>query len=106
MKLLACHKCNDVFSLLVREERKCRCGSCGGQYTDHINAEVWGMPGQYSVLGFNNTSLVRQMCRQRDEGDSEDVAMYGGKLQVMGRPFDAFIIPFAAPSVERKEIKQ
>jgi hypothetical protein len=40
MKLIFCRKCRDVFKLIRKKSRTCRCGAVTGRYLDHSNAEV------------------------------------------------------------------
>jgi len=100
MKLILCIKCSDVFSLRVTD-RACSCGACGGRYLDDFNAEIWGDPSKYMILGFNNSSLVDACKKQLTEGDLLESmgGIYGD--QPVGRRFEAFIIPEAARSVSR-----
>lgn len=77
MKLLFCQACNDVVRLRLHE-RYCRCGLCGGQYIDELNAVYWGAPA--IPLGFANGSFVQALEKQ-PEGPGP------------GGHFLAFVIP-------------
>jgi hypothetical protein len=101
MKLLLCIQCNEVFSLSTDGYRECKGGHCGGEYVDHINAEVWGDPKKMFVLGFGNGTVVDALRGQLDEGDLPPRHMSGYGKVSPGREFDAFIIPESAGSVKR-----
>lgn len=91
MKLLLCHKCNDVFSLKAHT-KTCSCGRLSGLYIDNLNAKVYGTEGEYTVLGFANRSLVVALKQQMEHGDQDGF---------FSRTFEAFIIPDKAESVKR-----
>lgn len=40
MKLLFCHKCEDVFRLVIGKMRSCECGAIKGRYINNSEAEV------------------------------------------------------------------
>jgi hypothetical protein len=92
MKLLCCHQCSDIFSLTQNGPRSCECGAVNGTYLDAGNAEVFGKPGRYSVLGFANSSFIGAIKNQKEHGDLPGF---------FGRRFEAFIIPEKAESVTR-----
>lgn len=89
MKLLLCLKCNDVRKIAsgTGAQTFCDCGRVWARYVDEINAE-WN--GHGFLIGLSNPSLVQALRDQRDMGDLPDG---------MGRRFEAFIIPSAAPTV-------
>lgn len=91
MKLLLCHKCNDVFSLKMTT-RTCDCGRLSGLYVDELNAKVYGTEGEYTVIGFANSTLINAIKQQLEHGDQDGF---------FGRRFEAFIIPEKAESVKR-----
>ena len=100
MKLICCAKCNQVFNLSFKY-RECDGGHGGGQYTDNLNAKVWGDLATIFVLGFANTSFISAMRDQLQDGDRKDNFFYGGNMTPKGREFTAFVIPEAAGSVTR-----
>lgn len=100
MKLLCCTICSQVFSLGYTYT-ECKGGHCGGQYTNNLDAKVWGNKDKMFVLGFANSSFVNAMRSQRDLGDSTELMPYPGGMTPKGREFAAFIIPEAASSVVR-----
>ena len=75
MKLLFCKTCSAVFSLKGDKTNCPNCGSCGGYYTDGLNAVYWG---EAVPLGFANDSFVSAIAHQPDESP--------------GRQFTAFVI--------------
>jgi len=77
MKLVLCTHCQDVVRLVSEHRRECRCGRCGGFYTDEVNAVYWG--DEAVPMGFSNPSLVYAIKNQPPFG--------------RGKPFTAFIIP-------------
>lgn len=79
MKLLFCYECHDVFNLAATV-KTCSCGKTRGQYTDNINAVYSGG----TPLGFANSSFVRALMHQPDEGQ--------------GEVFAAFVIPENCPT--------
>ena len=87
MKLILCTECHDVFKLDYKE-RRCKCGRTWGMYEDN------GLWAQYSgdtavPLGFANSSLVKAIDNQPQEG--------------MGEEFVAFVIPIECPTMEKIE---
>lgn len=100
MKLLACFKCNDIFSL-SREYKECGCKAVSGNYlSDGITADVF-MKDRKSgaVLGFANSSITSALREQIINGDLPATMPYCGKIVAPGREFKAFIIPESADSV-------
>ena len=70
MKLILCRKCQDVFKVVLHEERTCICGSCSAMHTDRLNA--W-YKGEYAVpIGFNNKTLLNAVINQPNTGWGED----------------------------------
>ncbi len=100
MKLLFCAKCEEIQKLWF-EYKECKCGQCGGQYTDNLNAKIWGNPETTFVLGFANRSFIQALRDQMIIGDSEIKMNYAGEVTTKGRDFTAFVIPNAARSVKR-----
>lgn len=100
MKLLTCAKCNQVFNLGF-EYQECRGGHGGGQYTDRLNAKVWGDPANIFVLGFANSSFVNALHDQVHYGDQLAEYLPGYGVVPKGREFTAFVIPNAALTVTR-----
>ena len=93
MKLLYCEECATVFNL-SQKSKTCACGKSGGQYLpDGINAEYFGPT---VVFGIGNTSFFRAAAVQ-------EVWDHEGHDPTEGVPFDAFMIPAAAPTVKKKE---
>ena len=93
MKLLFCEECSTIFNL-SRTPRTCDCGKCGGQYLpDGINAEYFGPA---VVFGIDNTSFLRAAAVQEVWNHEDHDPMEGA-------PFDAFIIPAAAPTVRKTD---
>lgn len=102
MKLLQCFSCHDLFPLRY-EYRECACKTVSGNYRDDgLHADVW-MPTRMSgvVLGFANSSYTYAVHEQIVKGDSTETMWYGGRQEVKGRDFVAFVIPEAAPTVHR-----
>ena len=100
MKLLVCYKCNDVFNLSF-EIKECTCTAVSGVYrADGVSADVW-MPSRKSgaVLGFLNGGFTRALSDQYHKGDPKETMMYGGRVEVKGRDFTAFVIPESASTV-------
>lgn len=91
MKLLACQKCGEIFSLSVLFSC-CGCGQSAGYYTSNVNATVMG---PCTVLGISNRSY-------QSAAACHEVAPYGpnGDNSV-GWRFEAFIIPEGASSIRR-----
>jgi hypothetical protein len=104
MKLFTCVKCNEIFNLGF-EYRECTGGHGGGQYTDRINAQIWGDRETVFVVGFANSTFVDALRAQIKDGDLESMMPYAGGYVRQGRPFTAFIIPESAPSVKHVEQK-
>lgn len=76
MKLLLCKECQDVIRL-VDTKRTCKCGKVGGKYNNNLDAVYFG---EMAVpLGFANSTLIRAIHNQPDEG--------------IGENFTAFVIP-------------
>lgn len=100
MKLICCTTCNQVFNL-SHTYKECDGGHGGGQYTDQVNAKVWGDLTKIFVLGFANSSLVSALRNQIQHGDLAPNFSYGGETVSKGRDFTAFVIPESAHSVVR-----
>lgn len=100
MKLLLCADCNQIFNL-SRTYQECDGGHGGGQYTNDVDAQVWGDLTKIFVLGFANTSFVSALRAQVNSGDLPADFGYAGKVVSKGRDFTAFIIPESAPSITR-----
>lgn len=101
MKLLICLVCSDVFKLATEKHIKCKCGACGGQYLDDLNAVYWG---KALPLGFANGSLMHAMLQQINLGDSSEKMAYGHNQWVTkGHSFESFIIPSDAPTMIKYE---
>lgn len=100
MKLLCCSICNQVFNL-SNVYTECQGGHGGGQYTDRLNAKVWGPKDKVFVLGFANGSFIDALRSQIRHGDSDELMHYAGKMTPVGRAFTAFVIPDSADSILR-----
>lgn len=81
MKLLFCPHCQDVLKLRF-ERRTCECGKSWGHYENDEDARIGGAA---IPLGIGNRSLVDALEARPASGQ--------------GRPFLAFVIPVACPSV-------
>ncbi len=90
MKLLLCRLCEDVFRILVNEERTCRCGRTKGRYEkDGLNA--WYEGGAHAVpLGFANDSFIRAVYQQPASGS-------------LGKEFTAFVIQKDCPTFKERK---
>lgn len=86
MKLILCVDCSDIFKLDIIP-RKCKCGKCGGQYLDHVNATYYG--DSAIPIGLDNYSLVAALKAQPEKG--------------LGREFNAFVIPKICKSMKKEE---
>lgn len=104
MKLFCCVKCNEIFNLGFTY-KECPGGHGGGQYVDHINAQVWGDRETIFVLGFANSTFEDALRAQIKLGDQTGMMNYPGGPVRKGRDFAAFIIPESAPSVKRVDAK-
>lgn len=100
MKLLLCAKCNEVFNL-GHSYKECSGNHGGGEYTDEVNAKIWGDKDRIFLLGFANSSIVSALRSQIKDGDSDETFYYAGEFTPKGREFTAFVIPNAASSVTR-----
>jgi len=89
MKLILCLECKDIFRLFEKTWRFCKCGKCGGIYTDDLNAEYWGKTA--IPIGFDNSSLTMAIKRQPTNG--------------LGYRFDAFVIPKECPTMVIRKTK-
>jgi hypothetical protein len=85
MKLIYCPKCHDVVKLCY-DARTCLCGASNGHYINALDA-VYGGPAV--PLGFANSSLVKAVENQPEQG--------------MGECFEAFVIPKSCPTLKREE---
>lgn len=94
MKLLLCLDCSDIF-LLIKEERKCKCGKTKGKYVDDLNAEI---SGNCNPIGFANNSFIEALKMQIIENKYYDK---NKDTCCNGIEFKAFIIPDWAKSVKR-----
>ncbi len=65
MKLIFCHNCLDVFSLIQMETRECLCGQSKGQYDDELTA--WYSGKDAIPLGFANHTFFAAMTSKNDE---------------------------------------
>lgn len=84
MKMIYCPKCHDVCKLR-RKQVSCQCGASSGWYKrDGLNAVVAGMA---IPIGFQNSSFVRALKNQPEEG--------------RGEVFEAFVIPKECPTIVR-----
>lgn len=99
MKILACLKCNQLFSLGI-EYQECKGNHGGGKYIDNLNAEVWGDRKEIQILGFSNSSFIDALRSQINHGDQAGMMPYAGSYVHKGRDFTAFIIPESAPTVK------
>ena len=88
MKLLLCKGCQDIVRPIIGIERFCQCGACSivGQ---HDNVTVSYSGEKAVIIGFNNSSLIRAVANQPEEG--------------MGKDFIAFVIPKKCSSVIKKK---
>lgn len=93
MKLLLCLDCSDIF-LLIKEERKCKCGKTKGKYVDDLNAEI---SGNCTPIGFANESFIKALKMQIFENNIQ----HTGDVCCKGVEFNAFIIPDWAKSIKR-----
>jgi len=59
MKLLFCHRCNDLFNLR-NEEKTCKCGLCKGRYTDALYAIT---NGEGLCLAIANPDISNALTR-------------------------------------------
>lgn len=98
MKIICCVKCNQIFNLGF-DYQECRGGHGGGQYTDAINAQIWGNREEIFVLGFANSTFIDALRAQIKDGDQTGMMPYGGGFERKGRDFTAFIIPESASSI-------
>ena len=74
MKLLLCKSCQDIFKVVLHEERTCICGSTSGKHTDGLNACY---KGENAVpIGFNNSTLRHAVHNQPQEGWGEDFSAF------------------------------
>ncbi len=105
MKLFTCIRCHEIFNL-SNEYRECSGAHGGGQYTDHINAKVWGDRNLIFTLGFANSTFEDALHAQIKDGDQTGTMNYPGGPVRKGRDFTAFIIPESAPSVKRFATKE
>lgn len=85
MKLIFCPECHDVVKL-ARDWRNCECRASGGQYKNDLDA-VYTAPA--IPLGFANSTLVKAIENQPDEGK--------------GECFEAFVIPKSCPTFKKVE---
>lgn len=92
MKLLLCANCGDVRALTTRQWTVCRCGESRGRYLDGINAVL---DGAYALaLGFNNGSFEQALSAA---GRDREASI----KRTLGQEFEAFVIPWNAPTVGR-----
>ena len=93
MKLIYCPECSTIFNL-SQQPRTCDCGKCGGQYLlDGLNAEYFGPA---VLFGIGNTSFLRAAAVQ-------EVLDHEARTDTQGTPFEAFMIPVAAPTITKTE---
>jgi hypothetical protein len=86
MKLIYCPNCYDIVKC-QKTDRTCQCGQSGGRYLDDLNAIYWG---KAIPLGLANSSFVRALRNQPDEG--------------MGERFEAFVIPKICPTFNEEYV--
>ena len=91
MKLVYCGACGDVVSLPVASWRTCACGAAGGGYADREQAYFAGPPGT-QPLGFHNTDF-------RDALTAAAADTANAQPRYLGREFEAFVIPWNAPTM-------
>ncbi len=53
MKLILCHKCNDLFKMGIKT-KFCSCGRSSGKYIDNLKVVVYG---DCSVWGIDNNAF-------------------------------------------------
>lgn len=85
MKLILCKYCQDIVRPYPKETRYCKCGDVRVECLNELDiivtaTEEWAIP-----IGFNNTSFVRAVAGQPEEG--------------MGKDFTAFVIPKKCSSI-------
>jgi len=95
MKLLACLKCSDIFSLKLNKLKTCQCGETSGQYIDNLNAEI---SGHCMPIGFSNPSIQDAIRRQIFENKH---TTHKDDTCCKGQEFIAFTIPDWAKSIKR-----
>lgn len=129
MKLLLCLECQDV-QKIIGAERSCFCGACSASLADDgLHAKV---SGPCQVLGIGSSSLAQAVSKQVEIGDKGLRKMDSPVLKQMkllqktnpllawhlagslspsqlkrplkGRRFLAFVIPYAADTVERLKV--
>ncbi len=93
MKLLHCRRCGDVRALRPKEWVLCSCGASRGMYHgDGLNAVF---DGEWVVmLGFANRAVDLAIAL-------EDTDLRDGVERKWGHRFEAFVIPWSAPTVTR-----
>lgn len=97
MKLLFCKHCGDVRKLLVRQTTYCECKLSTGWYVDHLYAVITGSYAE--CLGILTPTLVNALMEQHE------LPKTNGAEGEHGVRIEAFIMPHAAPNLERRSRK-
>lgn len=91
MKLVCCGSCHDIVPLPVARWASCACGAAGGGYADALTA-YWGGPPDSAPLGFSSPGFSEAL-----QAAAQDRAH--GRRRRLGHDFDAFVIPWNAPTM-------
>lgn len=91
MKLVYCGECEDIVALRVAQWTPCACGAAGGGYADALQA-YWAGPTGSAPLGFSSPGFTDAL-----HAAAADRAQ--GRRRELGHVFDAFVIPWNAPTM-------
>lgn len=85
MKLILCKFCQDIVRPYPKEVRHCSCGDVKVEAIGELDIIVTATKDWAVPIGFNNSSLVRAVAGQPEDG--------------MGKDFTAFVIPKKCRSI-------
>lgn len=98
MKLMYCPECQDVFKIVIYQQRACRCGSVRGQLLD---ADLAKINGRGVSMAIGGGSLAQAVTRLHGLSQKQDLEYYVKHCQVK-----CWVRPHGGPGNPRTKIEQ